>query len=140
MVMKIATGESNDMTEDGKSLRKAFLRSPLAFTRITSGYSLARLHPFMQTWRAHKGVDFAAPNGTPVRAAGDGKVQLAGRQNGYGNVVVLQHAGAYSTVYAHLSQFASGMKPGSHVTPDSSSTKVRSGNLLNTPLLIRLSN
>ena len=101
--------------EDGKSLRKAFLRSPLEFTRVTSGFSLARFHPFMQTWRAHKGVDFAAPVGTPVRAAGDGKVGIAGVQNGYGNVIVLQHNGAYSTVYAHLSRFAAGMKSGAHV-------------------------
>src|SRR5438045_8348163 len=75
--------------EDGKSLRKAFMRSPVEFTRITSGFSLARFHPFLQTWRAHKGVDFAAPTGTPVRASGDGKVAFAGHQNGYGNVVSL---------------------------------------------------
>ncbi|MEP6941395.1 MAG: peptidoglycan DD-metalloendopeptidase family protein [Betaproteobacteria bacterium] len=110
-----ADGAAYYYAEDGKSLRKAFLRSPLAFTRVTSGYSLARLHPFMHTWRAHRGVDFAAPGGTPVHAAGDGKVQLAGRQNGYGNVVILQHAGAFATVYAHLSQFAAGIKAGSHV-------------------------
>jgi murein DD-endopeptidase MepM/ murein hydrolase activator NlpD len=102
-------------TEDGKSLRKAFMRSPLAFTRITSGFSLARFHPFLQTWRAHKGVDFAAPTGTPVHATGDGKVASAGQQNGYGNAVVLQHGSAYSTVYAHLSRFATGMKPGVRV-------------------------
>lgn len=101
---------------DGKSLRKAFLRSPLQFTRITSGFSLARFHPFLQTWRAHKGVDFAAPTGTPVRASGDGKVVFAGRQSGYGNVVALQHTGALSTLYAHLSRFAAGMRPGARVT------------------------
>jgi len=105
-------GAATYYTEDGKSARKAFLRSPLEFTRVTSGYSLARLHPFMQTWRAHKGVDFAAPTGTPVHASGDGKVQFAGQQNGYGNVVMLQHAGAYSTVYAHLSRFGAGIRPG----------------------------
>jgi murein DD-endopeptidase MepM/ murein hydrolase activator NlpD len=102
--------------EDGKTLRKAFMRSPLSFTRITSGFSLARFHPFLQTWRAHKGVDFAAPTGTPVHAAGDGKVASAGWQNGYGNAVVLQHGATYSTVYAHLSRFASGIKPGARVT------------------------
>jgi len=102
--------------QDGKSLRKAFMRSPLEFTRITSGFSLARFHPFLQTWRAHKGVDFAAPTGTPVHATGDGKVATAGRQNGYGNVVILQHNGAFATVYAHLSRFAAGMKPGARVT------------------------
>ncbi len=103
-------------TADGKSLRKAFLRSPVEFTRITSGFSLARFHPFLQTWRAHKGVDFAAPTGTPVRASGDGKIVFAGRQNGYGNVVSLQHSGAFSTLYAHLSRFAASARPGARVT------------------------
>jgi murein DD-endopeptidase MepM/ murein hydrolase activator NlpD len=111
-----ADGSEGYYAEDGKSLRKAFLRSPLEFTRVTSGFSLARFHPFMQTWRAHRGVDFAAPSGTPVRAAGDGAVLSAGRQNGYGNVVMLQHAGGVSTVYAHLSGFAAGVKAGTHVT------------------------
>ncbi|MDQ6916941.1 MAG: peptidoglycan DD-metalloendopeptidase family protein [Pseudomonadota bacterium] len=101
--------------EDGKNLRKAFMRSPLSFTRITSGFSLARFHPFLQTWRAHKGVDFGAPTGTPVHAAGDGKVVSAGRQNGYGNAVVLQHGASFSTVYAHLSRFAAGIRPGARV-------------------------
>jgi murein DD-endopeptidase MepM/ murein hydrolase activator NlpD len=101
--------------EDGKNLRKAFLRSPVAFTRITSGFSLARFHPFLQTWRAHKGVDFAAPTGTPVRATSDGKVALVAHQTGYGNVVAIQHSGAYSTLYAHLSRFAAGLKPGAAV-------------------------
>jgi murein DD-endopeptidase MepM/ murein hydrolase activator NlpD len=110
-----ADGSEGYYAEDGKSLRKAFLRSPLEFTRITSGFSMARFHPFMLTWRAHRGVDFAAPSGTPVRAAGDGKVMSAGRQNGYGNVVILQHSGAFSTAYAHLSRFAAGIKPGTHV-------------------------
>jgi len=107
-----AEGTEGYYAEDGKNLRKAFLRSPVAFTRITSGFSLARFHPFLQTWRAHKGVDFAAPTGTPVRAAGDGKVASLGRQTGYGNVVIVQHHGAYSTLYAHLSRFAAGMRSG----------------------------
>jgi murein DD-endopeptidase MepM/ murein hydrolase activator NlpD len=110
-----ADGSEGYYAEDGKSLRKAFLRSPLQFTRVTSGFSQARMHPFMQTWRAHKGVDFAAPSGTPVHAAGDGKVSVVGWQGGYGNVVMLQHTGPYSTVYAHLSRFAAGIKPGAHV-------------------------
>jgi murein DD-endopeptidase MepM/ murein hydrolase activator NlpD len=108
-------GNEGYYAEDGKNLRRAFLRSPLPFTRVTSGFSLARLHPFLQTWRAHKGVDFAAPTGTPVRAAGDGKVALAGRQSGYGSVIMLRHSGAYSTLYAHLSRFAPGTKPGVQV-------------------------
>jgi murein DD-endopeptidase MepM/ murein hydrolase activator NlpD len=111
-----ADGTESYYGEDGRSLRKAFLRSPVEFTRITSGFSLARFHPFLQTWRAHKGVDFAAPKGTPVHAAGSGKVTVAGWQGGYGNVVMLQHTGAYSTVYAHLSRFAPGVKPGLHVS------------------------
>ena len=108
-------GSEGYYAEDGKSLRRAFLRSPVAFSRVTSGFSLARFHPFAQTWRAHKGVDFAAPAGTAVHAAGDGQVALAGTQNGYGNVVILRHAGAYSTVYAHLSRFAAGVKTGASV-------------------------
>jgi len=108
-------GSEGYYADDGKNLRKAFLRSPLPFTRVTSGFSLARLHPFLQTWRAHKGVDFAAPTGTPVRAVGDGKIALAGRQGGYGNVIMLRHSGAYSTLYAHLSRFAPGVKPGAQV-------------------------
>ncbi|MFI4953057.1 MAG: peptidoglycan DD-metalloendopeptidase family protein [Burkholderiales bacterium] len=114
-----ADGGEAYYSDDGKNLRKAFLRSPVEFTRITSGFTLARFHPFLHTWRAHKGVDFAAPIGTPVRAAADGKVHFAGRQNGYGNVVILQHAGANSTAYAHLSRFAAGMKPGARVTQGS---------------------
>ena len=109
-------GSDGYYAADGRSLRRAFLRSPVEFTRITSGFSLARFHPFLQTWRAHKGVDFAAPAGTVVRAAGDGKVAFAGSQGGYGNIVMLKHNGAYSTVYAHLSRFAPGMKAGTRVT------------------------
>jgi murein DD-endopeptidase MepM/ murein hydrolase activator NlpD len=108
-------GSESYYGEEGRSLKKAFLRSPVAFTRVTSGFSLARFHPFLQAWRAHKGVDFAAPSGTPVRAAGSGKVSFAGRQGGYGNVVMLQHAGADSTVYAHLSRLAQGVKRGARV-------------------------
>ena len=99
----------------GRNVRKAFLRSPLGFTRVTSGFSLARFHPFAQAWRAHKGVDFAAPIGTPVHAAGGGKVIVAGQQTGYGNVVMLQHGALYTTVYAHLSRFATGIRQGARV-------------------------
>jgi murein DD-endopeptidase MepM/ murein hydrolase activator NlpD len=110
-----ADGSDGYYAEDGKSLKKAFLRSPVAFSRITSGFSLARFHPFLQIWRAHKGVDFAAPTGTPVHAAGDGKITVKAKQIGYGNVVMIQHGGSYSTVYAHLSRFAAGLKPGATV-------------------------
>jgi murein DD-endopeptidase MepM/ murein hydrolase activator NlpD len=101
--------------EDGKSTRKAFLLSPMEFSRITSGFTAARFNPFLQTMRAHRGIDFAAPTGTPIRTTGDGVVTFAGVQNGYGNVIMIEHAGAYSTVYAHLSRFAAETKTGAHV-------------------------
>ncbi|MEO8136878.1 MAG: M23 family metallopeptidase, partial [Betaproteobacteria bacterium] len=102
-------------TDDGKSLRKAFLRSPMEFSRITSHFTLARFHPILQTWRAHKGIDFGAPTGTQVRATGDGAVEFVGHQGGYGNLVLLKHQGAYSTAYGHLSRFAAGIRRGSRV-------------------------
>jgi murein DD-endopeptidase MepM/ murein hydrolase activator NlpD len=110
-------GEGRDAwyTEDGRSTRKAFLRSPVEFSRMSSGFSLARFHPILQTWRAHRGVDYAAPTGTPVRATADGVVSFVAAQNGYGNVIVLRHHGAYSTLYAHLSRFASQLRPGTRV-------------------------
>lgn len=101
--------------EAGRSRRKAFLRSPLGFTRVTSGFALARFHPFLQAWRAHKGVDFAAPEGTPIHAAAAGVAIVAGDQTGYGNVIMLQHGASYTTVYAHLSRFAKGIRAGAHV-------------------------
>ena len=101
--------------ENGRSSRNAFLRSPVEFSRITSGYTQARLNPVLHTMRAHKGTDFAAPIGTPVRATADGVVNFAGDQTGYGNVIMLQHDGRYSTVYAHLSRFASGVRSGARV-------------------------
>lgn len=99
---------------DGKNLRKAFLRSPLEFSRVTSAFGMRR-HPIMQSWRAHRGVDYAAPTGTRVRAVGDAVVEFAGRQGGYGNVVVLRHQGQYSTLYAHLSGFGAGVRKGARL-------------------------
>ena len=110
-----ADGQDAWYTHDGRSTRRAFLRSPMEFSRMTSGFSFARFHPILQTWRAHRGVDYGAPVGTPVRATADGVVALAGVQGGYGNVVVLRHTGAYSTLYAHLSRFAAGMRNGARV-------------------------
>ena len=101
--------------ESGRSSRKAFLRSPMEFSRITSGFTQARLHPILHTMRAHKGTDFAAPTGTPVRATADGVVTTAGQQNGYGNVIIVKHDGTYSTVYAHLSRFAEDVRDGARV-------------------------
>lgn len=101
---------------DGKSIRKAFLRSPLEFSRITSGFTSARFHPILQTWRAHKGVDYGAPTGTRVKATGDGIVEFAGRQGGYGNLIIIRHQGKYTTHYAHLSGFAAGIRKGARVS------------------------
>ena len=100
-----ASGKGAYFGPDGQSKRRGFLASPLAFSRVTSGFAM-RLHPIFQTWRAHNGIDYAAPKGTPVFAVGDGVVARAGRQNGYGNVVTITHSGSKSTVYAHLSQIS----------------------------------
>lgn len=100
----------------GQNLRKAFLRSPLEFSRITSGFSSARYHPLLQEVRAHRGIDYAAPTGTRVRATGDGVVEFVGVQGGYGKVVTLRHAGNRLTVYGHLSGFASGLRKGQRVS------------------------
>ena len=90
-------------TLDGQSLRRAYLASPMEFSRVTSGFKM-RFHPILQKWRAHLGVDYAAPTGTPVRSVGDGVVEFAGVQNGFGNVVFVQHRNQHVTVYAHLSR------------------------------------
>ena len=103
-------------TPEGKSIRKAFLRSPLEFSRISSGFTEARFHPILQRWRAHKGTDYAAPTGTGVKATADGVVESASYERGYGNVVVLRHQQRYTTLYGHLSGFASGIFRGAHVT------------------------
>lgn len=88
---------------DGQSLRKAYLASPMEFSRVSSGFKM-RFHPILQTWRAHLGVDYAAPTGTPVRSVGDGVVDFAGVQGGFGNVVFINHRSGHTTVYAHLSR------------------------------------
>ncbi len=96
-------------------MRKAFLRAPLNFTRISSHFNLKRRHPVLHTIRAHRGTDYAAPTGTPVWASGDGKVKFAGWNGGYGKVVVIQHGQKYSTKYAHLSRIKSGIRPGKKI-------------------------
>ena len=101
-------------TFDGKSLKKAFLKSPLEFSRVSSGFTM-RIHPISGQWKRHQGVDFAAPTGTPIRAAGDGVIDFVGRQGGYGNVVVIKHWNNYSTAYAHMNGFAKGIKKGTKV-------------------------
>jgi murein DD-endopeptidase MepM/ murein hydrolase activator NlpD len=102
-------------TFDGKALKKAFLKSPLEFSRISSGFSM-RAHPISGEWKAHKGVDFAASLGTPIRASGDGVIDFAGTQGGYGNFVLIKHWANYSTAYAHMSRFAPGIRKGSKVS------------------------
>ncbi|MEI7457273.1 MAG: peptidoglycan DD-metalloendopeptidase family protein [Nitrosomonadales bacterium] len=106
---------SDYYTPEGRSLKKAFLRSPIAFSRVSSGFTMARFHPVLNKWRAHKGVDFAAPIGTPVKATSDGIVSFVGQQNGYGNVVILKHQSQYSTVYGHLSRYAKGLRNGARI-------------------------
>lgn len=108
------TGRSDYFSPDGHSMRKAFLRAPLDFTRISSPFNPKRRHPVLNTIRAHRGVDYAAPTGTPIRAAGDGKVTFRGVQGGYGNVIVLQHGSDVTTLYGHMSRFA-GAKVGNRV-------------------------
>jgi len=100
---------------DGKNLRKAFLRSPLEFSRVSSGFGMRR-HPIAQAWLAHKGIDYAAPTGTRVRSVGDGMVEFAGANGGYGKVVIVRHHGNYATLYAHLSRFAGGIQRGARVS------------------------
>lgn len=98
-----AKGKGGYFSPDGKSRERSFLASPMEFSRITSGFA-QRFHPILQNWRAHNGVDYSAPIGTPVRSVADGVVDFAGRQSGYGNVVTVQHANGRSTLYAHLSR------------------------------------
>jgi murein DD-endopeptidase MepM/ murein hydrolase activator NlpD len=109
-------GSAHYYTPDGRSMHKAFLRAPVEFTRISSRFNSTRLHPILNLIRAHKGVDYAAPIGTPVRAAGDGRIQYAGPKGGYGNVVEIEHTRSIVTVYGHLSRFAKGTHVGAHVT------------------------
>lgn len=108
-------GSSSYYNAQGMSLRKAFLRTPVDFARISSRFSSGRRHPILNKIRAHQGVDYAAPRGTPIRAAGDGKVILAGRKGGYGNTVILRHGNSYQTLYAHMNGFAKGIRNGAPV-------------------------
>lgn len=108
-------GVSGYFTPDGRSMRKAFLRTPVDFARISSHFNLKRRHPVLHKIRAHKGTDYAASPGTPIKAAGDGKVILAGRKGGYGNAVVLQHGNNITTLYAHMRSFAKGVRSGKWV-------------------------
>jgi len=108
-------GHSNYYTPEGRSLHKAFLRAPVEFTRVSSRFNSARHHPILNLIRAHKGVDYAAPIGTPVHAAGDGRIRFAGNRGGYGNCVEIEHSRSIVTLYGHLSRFARGTRAGAHV-------------------------
>jgi len=107
-------GRSQYYSPEGRSLRKAFLRTPVDFRRISSGFG-KRFHPIYKTWKRHMGVDYAARAGTPIHATGDGKVIFRGRKGGYGNTIIIRHGNTYSTLYAHMRAFARGMRPGRYV-------------------------
>lgn len=108
-------GDTGYYSPDGRSMRKAFLRTPVNFTRISSRFSTGRKHPILNKIRAHKGVDYAAPKGTPIKSAGDGKIIFKGRKGGYGRVVIIQHGSRYSTLYGHLNSFNRKLRVGSRV-------------------------
>ncbi|WP_428825672.1 M23 family metallopeptidase [Azonexus sp. IMCC34842] len=108
------SGKGNYYTPEGKPLKKAFLRSPLEFSRITSGFSM-RFHPTLKEWRAHQGVDYDAPQGTKVRATADAIVDFAGFQKGYGNIVILKHARSHSTAYGHLQSIEHTVRKGARI-------------------------
>lgn len=108
-------GNSHFYTPEGHSMRKTFTRTPVHFSRISSRYNPNRLHPVLKTSRPHRGVDYAAPTGTPILATGDGKVEFVGTKGGYGRTVVLSHGGKYTTLYAHMSRFKKGMRNGQRV-------------------------
>ena len=109
---KDASGKGSYFGFDGQSKRKAFLASPMEFSRVTSGFAM-RMHPILNSWKQHKGVDYGAPSGTAIRAVGEGTVDFAGWQNGYGNVVEIRHSAQRSTLYAHMSRID--VKRGAHV-------------------------
>jgi murein DD-endopeptidase MepM/ murein hydrolase activator NlpD len=108
------SGRSDYFTPDGHSVRRAFLRSPVDF-RVSSSFNPNRRHPVLKTVRPHRGVDYAAPRGTPIKAAGDGKIIFRGVKSGYGNAVILQHGGNITTLYAHMSSFAAKARLGKRV-------------------------
>ena len=110
-----AEGDSSYYTPEGYSMRKTFLRSPVDFARVSSRFNLRRKHPVLNTIRAHKGVDYAAGTGTKIKASGEGKIIFRGKKGGYGNVVILQHGGNITTLYAHMKAFKRGQRVGTRV-------------------------
>nr|CAI78478.1 membrane protein related to metalloendopeptidases [uncultured beta proteobacterium] len=115
VLFRDTSGNEGFYTPEGESLKKGFLRSPLEFSRVTSSFTNSRKHPIYGFHRAHTGVDFGAPTGTRVKATGDAKVVFAGRRGGYGNLLILKHSNGFETYYAHLSAFATGIRPGRSV-------------------------
>ncbi|TVP93204.1 MAG: peptidase M23 [Pseudomonadaceae bacterium] len=109
-------GQASYYRADGTSMRRAFIRTPVEFARISSRFNPNRRHPILNTIRAHNGVDYAAPTGTPIMATGDGRITHLGRKGGYGNTIVIRHGQQYQTLYAHLNGYARGLSNGSHVT------------------------
>ncbi len=110
-----SSGHTDYYDDQGRSMRKAFLRNPVDFTRISSRFNPNRKHPVLNKIRAHKGVDYAAPIGTPIKAAGDGKIIFASKTRGYGYLIKIQHGQRYETRYAHMNNFAKGMRKGKTV-------------------------
>lgn len=108
-------GDTGYYSPDGHSLRKAFLRSPVNFSRISSRFSLSRYHPILHKFRSHKGVDYAAGRGTPVRASGDGKIVFKGIKGGYGRTIIIKHGSRYTTLYAHLNSYNRKIRNGGRV-------------------------
>ncbi|MCP4993332.1 MAG: peptidoglycan DD-metalloendopeptidase family protein [Gammaproteobacteria bacterium] len=108
-------GNSSYYSPDGHSMRKAFLRAPVDFRRISSRFTRARYHPVLGKKRPHRGVDYSAATGTPIRASGDGRVIFRGKKGGYGRTIIIQHGGKYTTLYAHLSKYTRKVKSGSRV-------------------------
>ena len=110
-----SSGVSDYFTPQGDSVRKAFIRAPVDFTRVSSNFNPRRRHPILNTIRAHRGVDYSAPRGTQIKAAGDGKVVFRGVKNGYGKTVILQHGGNITTLYAHMSNYVAKVGVGARV-------------------------
>lgn len=129
------TNQSEYFTPDGKSMRKAFLRTPVNFTRISSRFTTSRYHPVLHKFRSHKGVDYAAKRGTPIYAAGDGKVIFKGKKGGYGKVMILQHGTKYTTLYAHLNSYNRKLRVGSKVKQGQTIAYVGSSGLATGPHL-----
>jgi murein DD-endopeptidase MepM/ murein hydrolase activator NlpD len=129
------TDRAEYYTPEGKSMRKEFLRTPVNFTRISSRFTTKRYHPVLHRFRSHKGVDYAAKRGTPIRAAGDGKVVFKGKKGGYGRVVMIQHGSKYTTVYAHLNSYNKHIRVGKKVKQGQTIAYVGSSGLATGPHL-----